>query len=226
MTFKTTALEKRNWTMVKIAEEKYDHLMIKIINSCTTSDILEELTTLIFDKAILDPTFCPMYAKLCSDICDKLPTFQPTEPGARIVSFKKVLYNLCQSVFEGAEEIKELRVYPSDQKEKEMMLKLQTLGNIRFIGELRNQKVMLERIAHHIIVVLLGADEKICPPEENVEALCLFLKTIGKKPLRSKWINYAYLSHLKTVSNHPQLVTPQKYMIWETINYLRFNGWP
>ncbi|CAH8390109.1 unnamed protein product [Eruca vesicaria subsp. sativa] len=113
-----------------------------------------ELATLIFDKAILDPTFFPMYAKLCSDIYDKLPTFQPTEPGARIDTFKRILVNLCQSLFEGAEKLKEeLRVYASDQKEKEMMLRPQTLGNIRLIGELLKQKMIPKKIAHQIIMV-------------------------------------------------------------------------
>ncbi|KAB2605760.1 eukaryotic translation initiation factor [Pyrus ussuriensis x Pyrus communis] len=50
----------------------------------------EDVIFLIFDKAVLEPTFCPMYALLCSDLNAKLPPFPPEEAGG-----KEITFNLC-----------------------------------------------------------------------------------------------------------------------------------
>ncbi|QHO49983.1 Eukaryotic translation initiation factor [Arachis hypogaea] len=40
--------------------------------------------------------------------------------------------------------------------------------------------MVLEKIVHHIVQELLGPpNSKMCPAEENVEAICQFFNTIG-----------------------------------------------
>ncbi|XP_010431691.1 PREDICTED: eukaryotic translation initiation factor-like, partial [Camelina sativa] len=201
---------------------------------------LKRVTTLIFDKAVLEPTFCAMYAQLCYDIHDRLPKFPPEPIGSDDdeITFMRVLLNTIQMLFDGTDELSDeiRKMNAADQKkDKEMLLKLRTLGNLRLVGELFLKQTIPEKIVLHFFQELLSHDEKTYPSEEKLEAVCVFLKTIGKKLDGSKLVDsflgfsskqYSdyFFRRLKSLSSHPQLSRRIKFLVRDIFD-LRSNNW-
>ncbi|KAI7979109.1 hypothetical protein LOK49_Contig511G00004 [Camellia lanceoleosa] len=144
----------------KLTPQNFDRLFeqvkeVNIDNAVTLTGVISQ----IFDKALMEPTFCEMYANFDNEK----------------ITFKRLLLNKCQEEFErGEREQAEADKVDGDGKvkqsavereEKRVQARRRMLGNIRLIGELYKKRMLAERIMHK---------------EEDIEALCKLMRTIGE----------------------------------------------
>ena len=86
----------------KITPEKYDKILEKIrALDIDTEDRLTRVLDLVFDKAVLEPSFCVQYAKLCQHLSSLSVETVNEETGERdMVKFSRLLLTKCQKYFE------------------------------------------------------------------------------------------------------------------------------
>jgi translation initiation factor 4G len=179
---------------------------------------------------LMEPTFCEMYANFCFHLAAALPDLcQDNEK----ITFKRLLLNKCQEEFERgereqeeADKADEGEVKQSDEEReaKRSKARRRMLGNIRLIGELYKKRMLTERIMHECIKKLLGQCQT--PDEEDIEALCKLMSTIGEMIDHPKAKEHmdAYFERIKLLSNNMNLSSRVRFMLKDTID-LRKNRW-
>ncbi|XP_062189225.1 eukaryotic translation initiation factor 4G-like isoform X2 [Phragmites australis] len=200
---------------------------VNIDNVATLTGVISQ----IFDKALMEPTFCEMYANFCFHLASALPDF--SEDNEKI-TFKRLLLNKCQEEFERGEreeaeadkteEEGEIKQTKEEREAKRIRARRRMLGNIRLIGELYKKRMLTERIMHECIKKLLGNYQD--PDEENIEALCKLMSTIGEMIDHSKAKEHmdAYFDIMQKMSTSKKLSSRVRFMLRDSID-LRKNKW-
>ncbi|KAL3815230.1 hypothetical protein ACJIZ3_016498 [Penstemon smallii] len=200
---------------------------LKIDNVITLSGVISQ----IFDKALMEPTFCQMYANFCFHLAMDLPDLSVDNER---ITFKRLLLNKCQEEFERGEREEEeankeelegeSKQTAEEREEKRLQTRRRMLGNIRLIGELYKKRMLTERIMHECINKLLGQYQN--PDEENIEALCKLMSTIGEMIDHSKAKEFmdAYFDIMAQLSNNMKLSSRVRFMLKDSID-LRKNKW-
>ncbi|CAK8541348.1 unnamed protein product [Lathyrus sativus] len=199
---------------------------VNIDNAVTLTGVISQ----IFEKALMEPTFCEMYANFCFHLAAALPDLSQDNEK---ITFKRLLLNKCQEEFERGEreqeeanQADEGEVKQSDEEReaKRSKARRRMLGNIRLIGELYKKRMLTERIMHECIKKLLGQCQN--PDEEDIEALCKLMSTIGEMIDHPKAKEHmdVYFERIKLLSNNMSLSSRVRFMLKDTID-LRKNRW-
>ncbi|RWW84139.1 hypothetical protein BHE74_00007276 [Ensete ventricosum] len=216
----------------KLTPQNFEKLFAQVkevnIDSAAT---LTGVISQIFDKALMEPTFCEMYANFCFHLSDALPDFNEDN---ELITFKRLLLNKCQEEFERGEreqaeankveEEGEIKQSEEEREEKRLQARRRMLGNIRLIGELYKKRMLTERIMHECIKKLLGQYQN--PDEEDVEALCKLMSTIGEMIDHPKAKEHmdAYFDMMAKLSTNQKLSSRVRFMLRDAID-LRKNKW-
>ena len=140
------------------------------------TEFLHNFIQLVFKKASNEPTFCPLYAKLVSEL------------SAKYEFFKKELYDIYTKYIEIFEDIPEEKSSSYEQYVQQNRDKLQRHGYSRFLGELTSMGVLeleqLKGLYVKLIEQLKAAaskgDEKQKLVEEFVDCLVCMTKAFQK----------------------------------------------
>eukprot|EP00741_Cyanophora_paradoxa_P021364 tig00021350_g20623.t1 len=220
-------IKKIKGILNKLTPEKFDTLTGQILNAGIESfATLKKVIDLVFDKAVGEPAFCKVYAELCAKLAKELPEFKPS-PEEQAVSFKRILLNKCQEEFELHKEaetkIEKLKDLSKEDREvEERKIRMRMLGNIRLIGELFKQRMLTEKIMHDCVMMLLGPKKEEIH-EDNLEALCRLMETVGQQMDHEKARPYIdkYFARVKEFSTDQQFSSRIRFMLMDLLD-LRF----
>jgi translation initiation factor 4G len=217
----------------KLTPANFDKLFeqvkaVNIDNAATLTGVVSQ----IFDRTLMEPIYCEMYVNFCCHLAGELPDFNEDNEK---VTFKRVLLNKCQEEFERGERVQEeetnkageegeIKQTAEEREEMRVKARRRMLGNIRLIGELYKKKMLTERIMHACTQKLLGQYQD--PDEEDLEALCKLMSTIGEMIDHQKVKENmdAYFDRMKTLSNNMNLSSRVRFMLKDAID-LRKNKW-
>ena len=169
----------------KITIENFDKITGQIATAGIDNvNVLRSVIELVYEKAVLEPKFSTMYADLCRFLSRDVHVFEAKPEGGedtppKQVSFKRLLLNRCQEEFERTPDKEEWdKLSDMEKVEEDRKMRLRMKGNVKFIGELYKVKLLSVKIMHECIHRLLA--DIVNPEQENIEALCELLRTIGK----------------------------------------------
>lgn len=172
----------------KLAPEKFDKLSLELLNVGISSHlVLKGIILLIFEKALDEPKYSPLYAQLCHRLDEDAPNFDPPDSDTTAVTlttFRRLLLNKCRDEFENrarARDAFDKDDLTPDEAEQQLLAKFKMLGNIKFICELGKLDMLHEGILHKCIKQLLEKKKhtELRDMGEDIECLCQIMKTVG-----------------------------------------------
>ena len=163
----------------KFGEQNYDEIkqFLKQILDSDETEFLHSFMLLVFKKAAVEPTFCPLYARLVSEL------------GVDYPSFKKELHDLYTKYIDIFEEISEDHTTSYEQYVQRNREKIHRLGYSQFLGELTGYGILeLEQLNTLYLKILdelkkhsVKGDTKQQLVDEYVDCLVKMTKAFQKK---------------------------------------------
>ena len=174
---------------------------------------LEECIDIIIEGSIDEQV---NYAQLCKMLAD-IKVRSVSEPN-KVVTFRTELLMRCQKMFDTFNDVHYKQELLKLSEEKLAKAKRQSIGNVRFIGELFNVDVITEDIVNDCIARLLKQESD----EESLERVCCLIGTISKKVSTSNNAEkvVSYLKRMENIANNNDLGISSRirYMLLELID--------
>ncbi|KAK6738486.1 hypothetical protein RB195_020531 [Necator americanus] len=236
--------------MNKITPTTKDELIREFLsyNVSSSQEQLTSVINIIFDKAVEEPKFCPIYAEVCKQQVDK-----ELKENSKLSLCRNALLNRAQETFVNKtwEEERNVKVKAIDDEEDpkkklQMQLDLQEadnkfrrrkFGNITFIGQLYRQSLLSTKIVQWCLFDLIKHSHRNPdtgklpePPfdEESLQCAIQLIESLGKQldmstpEFNGKEYLDQTLKHLECISG--MCTNKIRFMIMNVIE-LRQNRW-
>ncbi|PSN41963.1 hypothetical protein C0J52_06437, partial [Blattella germanica] len=232
---KTEELYKKvRGVLNKLTPQKFTTLVSQVQSlPIDNSERLQGVINLVFEKAVDEPSFSVAYAGMCKILSGMQVPGEQQEN----VNFRKLLVNRCQLEFEKSPDLelnkeakmREIEECTDPDKRKELQLlmedeerrmRMKSVGNVRFIGELFKLGMLTTNIMIRCIKQLLSTGY-----EESLECLCKLLTTIGKDLENKNQDLSPYFDKMREVSlKRGEVSSRVRFMLQDVID-LRQNKW-
>lgn len=219
----------------KLTLDKFDIISNKLLLVKVDSlNNLRLVINLLYDKAIIEPKFCTMYAELCKKLSEHYAQLYPEkdEDSEKTLkfSFRRVLLTKCQTEFETKKQLPSLDDAKDPQQKIELEIEASKIrarnkGNIKFIGELYKKRMLTESIMHGCLKTLLGNGSQ-GQSEEDLENFCDLMANIGGQldAIDTKKMTKDYFEPMKVLAKNTNIILRIRFAI-EAVMKLRETGW-
>jgi translation initiation factor 4G len=225
----------------KLTLDKFEVISNKLLLiKVDTLTNLRLIINLLYDKAIIEPKFCTMYAELCKKLSEHYAQLYPEkdeDPEKTLkFSFRRVLLTKCQTEFETKKQLPSLDDAKDPQQKLELEIEASKIrarnkGNIKFIGELYKKRMLTESIMHGCLKTLLGngsqgQSEESKSSEEDLENFCDLMSNIGGQldAIDNKKMSKDYFEPMRVLAKSPNIIIRIRFAI-EAVMKLRETGW-
>lgn len=199
----------------KMVPESMEKLTAQLKTLNLSDATLQVITERLFEKALLEPKYCRMYAQLCKALTE-------TEDEARGAFFRRRLLDLCQSAFTTRSE----PVLATDSEsllEQERLSRMRMCGNMEFVGELYKQRLIAEKVMTMCFDNLLQKVDNI-----NMECFCKLMTNVGQQLTAKEKNKVAIDAYMVTLTKESQSSTTldrrTRFIILDLLELYR-NGW-
>jgi hypothetical protein len=182
----------------RLTEEKYAPLLNELLQlplrQLNDAD-LQEVVKVFFDKAIQEPSYSSLYARLVKELCTLKDSERELElelrEGLLCNRIHRLLMASCKEQFcrpihlTHDEMVNRTTGTPLGEEEIEMkrlQRKRQLVGNVKFVGELFKIGLVTEHVIEDILYLLVGRYDPVnTPPQEDYvfEVFSTLIHTVG-----------------------------------------------
>ncbi|OMJ29903.1 Eukaryotic translation initiation factor 4 gamma [Smittium culicis] len=220
----------------KLTVDNYDKVSPEIIAWANRSveepnaRIVIIVLNLIFEKAVDEPPFAAMYAKLSRLLHDAIDDNisldlyldKDGNPVKGTMVVRKVLLNRCQREFESGWKAEIPDDIKSDEYYKAMKIKRRGLGLVKYVGEMFLLSIISDKLLRGLVIMLLNGVIE----DETIESAAKLLTTVGFKVENHKGTEFLDMvcHRLNEIANLPTINSRIKFMLMDVID-LRANKW-
>lgn len=201
----------------KISNDNFEKILseiLNIINKNNETHIIEQTLTSIFEKALMQPIYCPLYVKICKKL------IEINKYTSNLINKKcSTYYNIIKAM-EVDQKIALNKNY--DRFCENIKHKRKIKGFTQFIGELYLNKIVTIDIIKSINSLFLdnintlSVNKKSKSLEKNVECLCIMLDTILNRMNEFP----CYKNTIKDLSKNKKLLPRHRFLFMDIVDKL------
>ena len=220
---KSEEVKKRfNGNLNKLSNQNYDKIWENIKNIyLENKDDFDFICFVdsIFDKATMQPTYCPLYVRMCNDMIKELSSLNLGEEFTKLIINKcEAFKNMIQDINDKKDDI--LNVNDYDDFCEKTKNKVYKKGFAQFIGELYKSEFLkgdfLEEYVKALVDNTLNTLEKNdANVENNIICLEKLIETcFNYRELQSK----SFFENIKLIKDHKVLPKKLKFKIMDILH--------